>query len=270
MNNLIKRALLFDANAMMYRAYFGISRDATHDQSRKIEDTLLTIKRKVLELLKQHPYEYAVAVFDSSKITFRTQKLKEYKAQRPPMPEDLFHAIPEVWKIFKNIGIRVVCAPKLFEGDDVLGTIANQLNKLEVVVDVISTDRDLLQLVNHLTSVHLLKKGASQSYNHNNFEILNDGLLPYQIPIYKAISGDSSDNYKGIPTLGERKALSLIVEYKNKENIYKNLDKLSPKIKDVLIEHEKDLNLYIEIATIVKDVEIPHSIEDYKIIRREE
>lgn len=266
------RALIIDGNAVIYKAYYATQALAIKENksdaeiTKEISKTIKFISNICKSLLSKKEYEYATVVFDSSRKTFRQEKFSEYKANRSSMPTPLLNVLPPIKEVLWNLGFSVINAPKNYEGDDVICTLAKLFNDNNIHAEVFSTDKDLLQLVSPNTTVTLFRaKGADpMQYNYEEFFNLTKGLMPNQIPQLKAIAGDSSDNYGGLPGIGDKTARDLLAKYSSIENIYENLDLLSPKLKKTFLDHKETLLLFLELATTVSDVDISRDVNKYK------
>ncbi|OAL10201.1 DNA polymerase I [Candidatus Mycoplasma haematobovis] len=266
------KALIIDGNAVIYKAYFAsqanaIKQNKSDDEiTKEINKTIRFVSNICNSLLTKKEYQYATVVFDSSRKTFRQEKFSEYKANRSPMPTPLLNVLPPIKEVLWNLGFVVVNAPKCYEGDDVICTLAKIFNDNGIQAEVFSTDKDLLQLVSPNTTVTLFRaKGEDpKQYNYEDFFNLTKGLMPYQIPQLKAIAGDASDNYSGLPGVGDKTARDLLSKYSSIENIYENLDSLNPKLREKFATHKELLFLFLELATTVSNVDISKDINKYK------
>lgn len=139
-----------------------------------------------------------------------------------------------------------------YEADDLVGSFCKIMNHQNIGVDVYTSDKDLLQLVNKLTNLHLFKVGISttQVYTFENFSQLFFGLQPNQIVDYKAIIGDGSDNYAGVKGIGPKTASNLLKKYQTVNNIYQHLDELAPAQKQKFIDCKKQADLCYKLATL--------------------
>lgn len=197
-------AVVIDGNAIMYRAYFATQakKDDAEAES-QFALTLSSIKSTIDKILNlSGKVRYAAVTFDTSRGNFRKEKFVEYKSNRKPMPTPLLNNLEKIRQVFLNSGIVIVDSPKNYEGDDAIATLSKNFSEFGISTFVFSTDRDLLQLVSESVSVFMVRKSEWQKNTLDNFEQLNGGLKPYQIPFQKALSGDSSDNYKGLSGIG--------------------------------------------------------------------
>lgn len=262
---MIKRVLLVDGSSLIYRCFHSVySKDTALLPERLKENFFSLFSFQLNKWLRLNRYGFGAVLFDIDRKSFRTEILPSYKQDRPPMPQELLDWFPEILSKSKEIGINSIFAPKGYEADDLIGTISKQLSKADFRVDIISTDRDLLQLVDYLISVIRIKNSFNlEINNHSNFSELNEGLLPFQIPLFKALSGDSSDNYSGIPSIGPKNAKKLIKDYPTKEKLISSLNQLQEgKIKKSLQENISNLDKFLKLATIQTEIKFKYSLSD--------
>ncbi|MEK7558637.1 MAG: DNA polymerase [Patescibacteria group bacterium] len=233
MNEKNKRTLvLLDAHAIIHRAYHALPEFI----SSKGEPTgaLYGIVSMLLKIIKDLSPDYIVAAYDLPGPTFRHVAYEGYKASRPKADPALVAQIIRSKDIFKAMNIPIYEAPG-FEADDVIGTVVEQLKKeKEISVIIASGDMDTLQLVdNEKVRVYTLKKGINDTIIYDEKAVVaRFGFSPKQIPDYKGLRGDPSDNIVGISGIGEKTATILIKEFGTIEALYKTLKKDEKKIKD--------------------------------------
>ncbi len=220
--------------------------------------------KAVLTLLQRDQYDYVFVAFDHAKHTFRSDMLDQYKANRKPMPMELFVQLPMVNTFLDAIGIKHL-SQEGFEADDLIGSYCKLMNDNEIKVDVFSSDKDMLQLVNELTSVNLFKVGVSETvrYEPSNFASLYYGLTPSQVVDFKAIVGDGSDNFPGVKGIGPKTAANMLKKYGTFANIFQNLSQLSAVQAQKFIEGKDSGELCYKIATIKKDLFSDNKIEEF-------
>lgn len=258
------RLLLIDGNSITYRAFFatamspaGIMRNSKGTPI----NAVLALSRMLVRVIDTYKPSHVLVAFDAGKKTKRHDKLESYKAGRAKTPDDLIVQFPIVKKMLDLMGIKHFEASEI-EADDIIGSIATQhCNDIEVLV--LSSDRDMLQLVNESTAVVIPQSGAKEDLiiTHTNF-LENFGYHPTQVTDMKGLVGDSSDNLPGVAGIGPKGALKLLEEYKSLENIYINIDKITGSTKVKLETHKEMALLCKEIATIFKDIHVPFSLQD--------
>lgn len=253
----MKKAMVIDGNSLIYRVYWATFKMLPYYKEHNLLPTnaVNLFTKAVLTLLKRDNYDYVFVAFDHAKHTFRSEMLDQYKANRKPMPAELLIQLPMVNCFLDAMGIKHQ-SREGFEADDLIGSYCKLMNDNQIQVDVFSSDKDMLQLVNGLTSVNLFKVGVSETvkYEPNNFASLYFGLSPCQVVDFKAIVGDGSDNFPGIKGMGPKTAAELLKKYFSFANIYANLNQLSPAQAQKFKEHQASGELCYKIATIKKDL----------------
>ena len=202
-------------------------------------------------------------VFDHPSPTFRNLMYVGYQANREKdrqIFEDIWSMIEKLKQVFQQLSIPVFQLEG-FEADDVIGTISTQCSDKSVQVIIITGDRDLMQLVNDNVNLYMSFKGISDMTIVDSYKVKERlGILPSQVIDYKALVGDGSDNYPGVPGIGPNGAIDLISNYSNFENIYKNLNQLKESIKQKLIDGYESGELSKRLATIKCDVPFTFTI----------
>lgn len=255
--------LLIDGSAIVHRAYHALP----HFTSSKGEATgavhgFFSMVFKVMQELK--PTRVAIA-FDRPKPTFRQQLYVGYQAQRPKMESDLSDQFKMILEILQK-GHIATFAVDGFEADDVIGTISDEANKKGIFTYIVTGDRDMLQLVDEDTRVLMPIKGISEVSIFDAEKVREKyGINPPQIVELKALMGDASDNYPGVPGVGPKTASTLINEYETIENIYSNIDKIASKnakLAQKLIDGHDSCQISHKLAKIVKDVPFVFDFSD--------
>ena len=256
---------LVDGHAIAYRAYFAIT--AGQDTSRWTtsdgEPTAGTygFASILLRLLENNHPDYLAVAFDIGK-TFRNELFPAYKGTRAKMPDDLRLQIDRMKELVDTLGV-----PRLevegFEADDVLGSTAKQMAAKGYDVKIITGDRDLLQLVDDHIVVSLPGSKLSDAKDYTP-EMVKDflGVTPEQVVDYKALVGDPSDNYPGIPGIGPKTAVTLLESYGTLDNIYANTDKLKGAVKTKIENNKESAYLSQNLARIRTDLPEYFRIEE--------
>ncbi len=257
-----KTCLLVDGSSLLYRAYFALPpMDADGVPTQAVHGFLMMLF-KAFELSRA---DYCCAAFDEKTPTFRHTMYENYKANRPPAPEDLlpqFDIIKEVL-ISMNLGAISLAG---YEADDLLGTISRQLSEKGYTVDLLTGDRDALQLVNE--NVHLLftKKGISEIIHFTPEEVKKVySVTPEQVTDWKGLMGDASDNIPGIPGVGEKTAVKLLDKYGTLENVLENADDIKGKLGEKVRANKDMAKLSKTLATINKNAPVNYNIENWEI-----
>ncbi|MBD9075094.1 DNA polymerase I [bacterium] len=261
----MKKIILVDGNNLLYRSYYATAYSGSLLRNSKGFPTnaLYGFIGMMNKIIHEEKPEYIAVAFDIGK-NFRKEKYPFYKEGRKKTPEELHMQEPYARKILKAMGVPYFeLAP--YEADDIIGTFAQMvLEDDDFEGCIISSDRDLLQLVSPQLEMKLLKQKDYIRYNMETFQ-KDYGMDPIHIIDLKALAGDSSDNIPGVSGIGEKTALNLLHEYGTLEGIYENIDKIKGKTKEKL-ENDKDKAFMSkEIATIYR--EVPLDIKDLENIR---
>ena len=251
--------ILVDGSSYLYRAYHALPplENSKKQPTGAIKGVISMIKK----ILIDHPDSDLAVVFDAKGKTFRHEMYPDYKANRPPMPEDLVSQIEPIHKIIELMGIKLIMISGV-EADDVIGTLAEQARKKKLNTVISTGDKDMTQLVCENVSV----------VNTMTGELLNEagvkkkfGVPPEHITDYLALIGDKSDNVPGVEKVGPKTAVKWLDEYTNLKNIIKNSENLGGKVGENLRSSIDTLNLAHDLVTIKKDVELPIGIEELKV-----
>lgn len=262
----MKNLILIDGNSIMFRAYYATAfPGATLMQTSKGEYTnALFAFANMFEKIVTNGEDHVLVAFDTGEPTFRHKDYVEYKAGRKEMPEELREQIPRVHEYINLQGIKTYKKVG-YEADDLIGIYAKEASKKGIKVDIFSSDRDLLQLVDDNITVNLLKSGMKEVAKYTPKSLFDEFELTHeQIIDLKALMGDSSDNIPGVPGVGPKTATRLLKKYDTIENIYENIDELKGKLKENL-ENNKELAILSKyLVTILTEGELDYSLEDLK------
>ncbi len=250
------KILLLDSNSLMHRAYHALPNlKSTKGLYTGAIYGFLSI---LLRLIKEQQPTHIAAAFDLKGPTFRHEMYKEYKATRKPMDEELRQQVEPLKELISAMGIKIVCLEG-YEGDDILGTLANRFDDECIIV---TGDRDSFQLVSPSTKVFWTKKGVSDIEVYDEQRLLEDGFSVSQFIDYKALMGDTSDNVPGIAGVGEKTAKNLLQEYGSLDNILANAENIKGKLGQN-IANSKDIALLSRVlVTINKNVPVECTLDD--------
>ena len=255
--------VIFDANALLHRLYHALP-NLTDSKKRSV-NALYGLSNILLRVLNEFKIKYGAVCYDRPEPTFRHKILKEYKAQRPKITDDLVFQIKESKDFFEAFGFKIFEKPG-YEADDIIGTITEKTKNLVEKIVIITGDLDTLQLVDdEKVVVWTMKKGITEIKIYDEKEVFKKyNLLPNQIIDYKALVGDPSDNIEGIKGIGPKTAQKLIENYGNLEKIIEVAKKglIDKKLAQKIIENEEKIFLYRELVSIQKNVEIEISLDD--------
>lgn len=260
----MEKVVLVDGNNLLFRSYYATAYSGNFMNNSKGFPTngLYGLVNMLNKIIKEEDPKYMVVAFDKGK-TFRHEKYKEYKEGRIKMPEDLGKQFAVAKKLVPLMGIKCFEIDN-YEADDIIGTYAKLVTEnKDFVSTIISSDKDLLQLIDSDNKVKLLKSHDYIMMDENEFRNTY-GIDPIKMIDLKGLMGDSSDNIPGVKGIGEKTALKLLQEYGSLEGIYENIDSIKGATRDKLIEGKESAFMSKEIATIYKDVPIEYSLDDLK------
>ena len=262
----MNKIVIIDGYSLLFRAYFAtFSLDKT--KLMKNHDGIPTnaiygFFNMLIPILKNLKENDALFVaLDSSKKTFRHLEYKEYKANRKPLDEELKLQFPIFRELLESLNITFYENENL-EADDIAGNIAKKMEKEDYQVQIYTSDRDYLQLIDDNITIELIRKGLKDIKEMNETSFIEErGFKPAQIIDYKALRGDDSDNLKGIPGIGDKTAKELIKNFGSYEEIVKNAD-TSKKVGQNIIEYQENGRLCLKLATIKTDDDLPLNKDD--------
>ena len=262
----MKKIILIDGNNLIFRSYYATAYSGNLLKNSKGMPTnaLYGFVNMINKIIADENPTYMAVAFDIGK-NFRKEKYNFYKEGRKKTPDELHMQEPYARRLLHAMGIPYfeLCP---YEADDIIGTLANMvMEDKSFVGTIISSDRDLLQLISPEVEMKLLKQKDFIRYNKETFT-LDYGIDPIKIIYLKALAGDASDNIPGVKGIGEKTALNLLQTYGSLEGIYENIDKIKGKTKEKLLTDKDNAFMSKEIATIYKEVPLAiNSLEDLKI-----
>lgn len=262
------KLLLVDGNSVAFRAFFALHNSLERFKNNNgLHTNAIYAFNTMFEnvMAKEQPTHVLVA-FDAGKTTFRTAMYEEYKGGRAKTPGEFREQMPYIRELINALGVQHYELAN-YEADDIIGTLANQVDKTQFDVVVLSGDRDLTQLATEHVKVDITVKGVSEieSYTPEHVAEKYDGLTPLQIIDMKGLAGDTSDNIPGVTKIGEKTAIKLLKEYGTVEGIYEHIDELKKsKMKENLINDHEIALLSKQLATIEINAPIDVNIDDLK------
>ncbi len=260
----IKRAILIDGNNLLFRSYYATAYNGNVMKNSKGFPTnaLFGFINMMNKILTEENPEYIVVAFDKGK-NFRHKKYKNYKAGRMETPTDLLKQFPIAKEILTYMGIKYLEVDD-YEADDIIGTFAKMADEDKLYdATIISSDKDLLQLISDEVNVKLLKQKGFVMMDEKTFKE-EYGIEPINIIDLKSLQGDPSDNIPGVKGIGEKTALNLLREYKTLEEVYENIDNIKGKVQEKLINDKENAFFSKELATIYKDIDLKLTFNDIK------
>ena len=260
----MKKVILVDGNNLMFRAFYATLYTGSIMRNSKGLPTngLFSFTNMINKIIEEEKPEYMCVAFDIGK-NFRKEEFSFYKEGRQSTPEELKVQMPLARKILDAMGIKhLELAP--YEADDIIGTLVKMAETdPDYASLIVSSDKDLLQLISDETEIKLLKQNGYIRYNKISF-MEEYKIEPKRIVDLKAIMGDASDNIPGVKGIGEKGALKLLQEYESLENVYENIENIKGSTKEKLINGKDSAFMSKKIATIYKDVPINVDFEEFK------
>lgn len=259
------KLVLLDSNGLIYRAFFALPYLTT--QSGRPTNAVYGFTSMLLKVLEEERPDYIAAAFDRPAPTFRHKEFTEYKAHRAAMPDDLRPQIGLTKQVLEALRIPVFEVDG-FEAEDVIATIARKAEAEGHEVLIVSGDLDTLQLVDGQVRVMVTSRGISETVVYDEAKVRERfGFDPPQLPDYKSLRGDSSDNIPGVPGIGEKTASALIQKFGSVEAALDHLDLVPAKNRAALTAAKDQVRQSKHLATIVTDA--PVTIEWEALRRRE-
>ena len=260
----MKKVILVDGNNLIFRSYYATAYTGNIMKNSKGMPTnaLYGFVGMMNKIIHDEKPEYIAVAFDVGK-NFRKQKYETYKEGRASTPDELKLQMPVARDILVAMGIPYF-EMEPYEADDIIGTFAKMCEEDDdYEATIISSDKDLLQLLSDETDMKLLKQKDYIRYNPKTFKE-DWGFEPIRIIDYKALAGDPSDNIPGVKGIGDKTAINLLKEYDTIEDIYEHIDDIKGKMKEKLLEDKESAFISKEIATIYRDVPLNVKLEDIK------
>ncbi len=253
-----EKLVIIDGSSLLYRAFYAMP--LLTDTQGRYTNAVYGFLNMLLKLYEELDPQYVAVAFDKGKHTFRNDLYSDYKGTRKPAPPELSPQFELIREVLSVMGIRVL-ELEGYEGDDIIGTVASQMSQRGVAVDVVTGDRDALQLVTDDITVHITKKGITTMLDVTplNIEELYGYTAPQVIEM-KALMGDSSDNIPGVPGIGEKTALKLLTQFGTLQGVYDHLDEVSgKKLVEKLADGKEKAFLSKKLATISCDAPIEYT-----------
>ncbi len=261
------RLVLFDGNALIHRAYHALP-PLTVNKTGEMVSAVYGFALMLLKVINElKPTHYAIA-FDKAAPTFRHQMFDQYKAQRPPTPDELVNQLGRVRQLVEAFHIPIFELDE-YEADDILGTLSHQASQQDIDTIIITGDADTMQLVSPHVSVLYPKPGRtfSDTMLYDEAAVSQKyGVKPEQIADFKGLMGDPSDNIPGVTGIGQKTAAKLIQQFGSINQIYDHIDEVTPlKLQALLRENEAIARQSKELATIVTQTPVTLNLDDCQI-----
>ena len=260
----LKKIILVDGNNLLFRSFYATAYQGVIMKNSKGFPTnaLYGFINMMNKIIKEENPSYIMVAFDKGK-TFRHDQYKDYKAGRMAVPDELKMQFPKAKEVLNSMGIKHFEIDN-YEADDIIGTLSKIVDEEDqFIATIISSDKDLLQLISDEVTVKLLKQSDYIMMNRDEF-FKTYQVEPIRMIDLKALMGDSSDNIPGVKGIGEKTAIQLLSKYGSLDGVYEHLNEISPKTREKL-ENDKD-NAYksYNLATIYREVPLDFQLEDCK------
>ncbi|MGQ0810518.1 MAG: DNA polymerase I [Nitrospiraceae bacterium] len=254
---------LIDGSAYIYRAFFALP-PLTNSKGMQT-NAVYGFTTMLMKILREHQPGHLAVVFDEKGPTQRHEEYKEYKAQRPPMPNSMSMQIPYIHRVVEAFRIPMVRREGL-EADDLIGTLSHEAMNAGFEVSIVTSDKDMFQLLSPAVRIYdpVKDKWFGVAQCRERF-----GVEPGRVVEIMGLMGDSIDNIPGVKGIGEKTAMKLITQYGTIEELLKHLDELTPKLKLLLTEQEDSARLSRRLATIHQDCPIEFEPEAFRIAEPE-
>ena len=260
----MNKIILVDGNNLLFRSFFATAYQGVIMKNSKGFPTnaLYGFINMMNKIIQEESPSYIMVAFDKGK-TFRHDKYEEYKAGRSEMPDELRLQFPKAKEILDAMGIKHFEIDN-YEADDIIGTLSLEVeHRDDFVATIVSSDKDLLQLISDKVDVKLLKQSGHIMMTKSEF------MKTYQVPPIrmidlKALMGDSSDHIPGVKGIGEKTAINLLSKFQSLDNLYLHIDEVSGKTKEKLENDKSSAYMSYDLATIYREVPLDFTIEDCK------
>lgn len=263
----MNKIILVDGNNLLFRSFYATAYQGVIMKNSKGFPTnaLYGFINMMHKIIEEEAPSYIMVAFDKGK-TFRHDKYEEYKAGRSEMPDELRLQFPKAKEVLDALGIKHFEIEN-YEADDIIGTLSLEVEKRDdFVATIISSDKDLLQLVSDKVVMKLLKQSGHIMMTKEEF------INTYQVPPIrmidlKALMGDSSDHIPGVKGIGEKTAINLLSKFQSLDNLYNHIDEVTGKTKEKLENDKKSAYMSYDLATIYREVPLGFTLEDCKYTR---
>ncbi|NSW77946.1 MAG: DNA polymerase I [Chthonomonadetes bacterium] len=257
------KLVLIDGHSLLYRAFYATRPLSTTDG--RPTNAIYGFAGMLWQILEEEQPDAIVVAFDTAAPTFRHEEFTDYKAHRPETAESFYVQVPAARELVEAMGIPVV-ALEGYEADDVLGTLTQRARQQGYQVIIVTGDQDALQLVDEGAFVLMPQKGMGQTVRYDQQAVRERfGLEPSQLPDFKALKGDPSDNIPGVPGIGDKKAAALLKQFGSVESLLQRLHEVEdPKLRALLEQYREQIPQYKRLATIVRDAPVPDTPPRWK------
>ncbi len=262
----MKKIILVDGNNLLFRSFYATAYQGVIMKNSKGFPTnaLYGFINMMNKIIKEENPSYIMVAFDKGK-TFRHDQYTEYKAGRVEMPEELKVQFPKAKEVLDTMGIKHFEIDN-YEADDIIGTLARMVDEEDqFIATIVSSDKDLLQLISDEVTVKLLKQNDFIMMDKEEFRKTYQ-VDPIRMIDLKALMGDASDHIPGVKGIGEKTAINLLSKYESLDNLYAHIDEVSGKTKEKLLADKESAYMSYELATIYRFVPLDFTLEDCKYL----
>ena len=258
----MKKIILVDGNNLLFRSFYATAYQGVIMKNSKGFPTnaLYGFINMMNKIIKEENPTYIMVAFDKGK-TFRHDKYDSYKAGRAEMPDELRMQFPKAKEVLDAMGIKHFEIEN-YEADDIIGTLAKKVEEeVEFIATIVSSDKDLLQLISDEVVVKLLKQSGHILMTREEFKNTYQ-VEPIKMIDLKALMGDASDHIPGVKGIGEKTAINLLTKYGSLNDLYENIESVTGKTKEKLLADKDNAYMSYDLATIYRDVPIEFGLED--------
>lgn len=258
----MKKLLIFDGNSILNRAFYGIK--LLTNSRGEYTNGIYGFLNIYLKFFQEEEPDYVAVAFDLREKTFRHKMYDKYKAQRKGMPEELASQVQPLKDILNSMNVAIL-EKAGYEADDIIGTVSKQCEENNILCDIITGDKDDLQLASEKTTVRLVvtKGGNTSTTDYNGAAVFEKyGVTPKEFIDCKALMGDKSDNIPGVSGIGEKTAFSLISKYKSLDNLYNSVNELKGAQKQKILDGKEFAYLSYNLSEIDRNVPLDISLDD--------
>ena len=263
----MNKIILVDGNNLLFRSFYATAYQGVIMKNSKGFPTnaLYGFINMMHKIVEEETPSYIMVAFDKGK-TFRHDKYVDYKAGRSEMPDELKLQFPKAKEILDSLGIKHFEIDN-YEADDIIGTLSLEVEKRDdFIATIISSDKDLLQLVSDKVVMKLLKQSGHIMMTKEEF-IKTYQVLPIRMIDLKALMGDPSDHIPGVKGIGEKTAISLLSKFQTLDNLYLHIDEVKGKTKEKLENDKDSAYMSYDLATIYREVPLGFTLDDCKYTR---
>ncbi len=252
-----KRLYLLDAMALIYRAYFALSKNPRINSKGMNTSAVFGFANSLYDILKNEKPTHIGVAFDTIAPTVRHEEYEDYKATREDMPEDISASIPHIKELIEAFNIPLLYVDG-YEADDIIGTLSKKAREKDFITYMVTPDKDFGQLVSDKTIMYKPARAGNKAQKLRVNDICEKyGIKkPEQLVEILGLWGDKSDNIPGVPGVGEKTAIKLIQEFGSIENLLNNTNKLKGKLRERIEENAEQAKLSRDLATIITNVPV--------------